>query len=286
MSSPRVTVIIATYNWSTVLPFAIDSVLGQTLDDFELLVIGDGCTDDSEQVVTSIADPRIRWINLPSNTGHQSGPNNRGLQEARGEYIAYLGHDDIWLKHHLACSIGGLQKSGADIAHTLLLQVLPGGGIGMPALPRPEIGAGAAPSCRVHRRSVIEKIGGWSDYRRISVTPEMDFFARAQAAGLAAIFVPRLTGIKFPASRRRDVYRQRPNHEQALWSERMKSNPDFEAEYLVHLVEAMSGNLQPEMPIGKLVGSFADEILSRAKARLSHPLKGAAIDASKKYKGL
>ena len=60
MPSPRVTVIIATYNWSTVLPFAIDSVLGQTLDDLELLVVGDGCTDDSEQVVTAMKDLALR----------------------------------------------------------------------------------------------------------------------------------------------------------------------------------------------------------------------------------
>ena len=286
MPSPRVTVIIATYNWSTVLPFAIDSVLGQTLDDLELLVVGDGCTDDSEQVVRAINDPRIRWINLPENTGHQSGPNNRGLQEARGEYIAYLGHDDIWLKHHLACSVGRLEQSSADIAHTLLLRVFPGGTIGMPMLAKPEFGTGAAPSCRVHRRSVVEKIGGWNDYRSIAITPEMDFMARAQAAGLSAIFVPRLTGIKFPAAQRRDVYRQRPNHEQALWSQRVKSNPDFEAEYLARTVETTARNLQPEMPIRELVGSFAHEIVSRARRRLSQPVDGAAIDNNKKYKGL
>jgi len=79
MPSPRVTVIVATYNWSTVLPYAIASVLDQTMRDFELLVVGDGCTDDSEQVVAGIRDPRVRWINLPANTGHQFGPNNRGL---------------------------------------------------------------------------------------------------------------------------------------------------------------------------------------------------------------
>ncbi|HXY92105.1 MAG TPA: glycosyltransferase, partial [Acidimicrobiia bacterium] len=70
--SPRVTVVIATYNWAPVLPYAIGSVLDQTFQDFELLVIGDACTDESEAVVTSIPDPRVRWLNLARNTGHQS----------------------------------------------------------------------------------------------------------------------------------------------------------------------------------------------------------------------
>src|SRR5690349_724308 len=155
MNSPRVTVIIATYNWSSVLPYAIGSVLDQTRQDFELLVVGDGCTDDSEHVVAAIGDPRVRWINLPSNTGHQSGPNNRGLQEARGEFIAYLGHDDIWLKHHLECSIAMLEETGADMSQTLALRVLPGNTIGLPIMR-----LGGAPSTRVHRRMVTDKIGG------------------------------------------------------------------------------------------------------------------------------
>ena len=119
MSLPRVTVIIATYNWSTVLPYAIQSVLAQTMPEFELLVVGDGCTDDCEQVVTAIKDPRVRWINLPANTGHQARPNNRELQEAKGELIAYLGHDDLWLPHHLQCMVNALDTGSAGIAHTM-----------------------------------------------------------------------------------------------------------------------------------------------------------------------
>ena len=58
---PQVTVIIAAYNWSSVLRLAVDSVLRQTFEDYELWVIGDACTDDSEQVVRSFRDPRVHW---------------------------------------------------------------------------------------------------------------------------------------------------------------------------------------------------------------------------------
>ena len=93
------------------------------MQDFELLVVGDGCTDDLEQVVVGIQDPRVRWINLPANTGHQSGPNNRGLQEANGEFIAYLGHDDLWLPHHLQCAVDALEATGAAIAYSLVVRI-------------------------------------------------------------------------------------------------------------------------------------------------------------------
>jgi len=286
MPSPRVTVIIATYNWSTVLPFAVDSVLGQTLGDFELLVVGDGCTDDTEQVVSAIRDPRVRWINLPANTGHQSGPNNRGLEEARGEFIAYLGHDDLWLKHHLECSIAGLEESAADISHTLLMRVMPEADIGLPVLPKPELRHGGPPSCRVHRRRVSEKIGGWRDYRGLGIPPETDFFSRAQDAGFAPVFVPRLTAIKFPAARRKDAYRNRPSHEQKKWSQRITSEPDFENAQLVRMIQAMASEVPQAMPVRRLFETFTNEIAKRALARFKRGQSAEEIERFKKFKGL
>ncbi|MEO5819169.1 MAG: glycosyltransferase family 2 protein, partial [Vicinamibacteraceae bacterium] len=134
--APRVTVIIATYNWSNVLRYSVGSVLGQTFADFELLVVGDGCTDDSADVVAGMCDPRVRWINLPTNTRHQSGPNNEGLRQAHGEIIAYLGHDDLWLPHHLDAVVGALDRTGSDLAYALAINV-DGDGVAWPTVPRP-----------------------------------------------------------------------------------------------------------------------------------------------------
>jgi len=99
--APTFSVIVATYNWSAALRLALASVLEQTEHDFELLVIGDHCSDDSEAVVRAFGDSRLVWVNLERNCGSQWGPNNTGLSMARGRYIAYLGHDDLWAPGHL-----------------------------------------------------------------------------------------------------------------------------------------------------------------------------------------
>jgi len=232
---PRVTVIIPTYNWSTVLPYSIGSVLDQTFTDFELLVIGDGCTDDSEAVVRAIEDPRVRWINIPR-TGHQCGPNNEGLRQARGEFIAYLGHDDLWLPHHLAVLVAALD-AGADLAHTLIAMVPP------PGSPQPWTVARREwmpPSSVLHRRSVTERIGGWRDFRELKDTPEGDLWLRIQAAGYRIDFVPRLTALKFSALWRPRVYRERPCDEQAAWLARIRAEPDLEVVQLAKIVAGIN----------------------------------------------
>src|SRR5262245_41794928 len=172
--APLISVITATYNWSSVLRYAIQSVLWQTLQNFEMLIIGDGCTDDSEEIVEAFHDPRLRWHNLPENSGHQSVPNNTGLSMARGKYIAYLGHDDLWYPTHLATLVNDLQRLGADIANSLCLVIgPPGSGV------RCLVGAGTSkwlpPSCIMHKRALINEIGYWNKYTEIHDDPEHDF---------------------------------------------------------------------------------------------------------------
>ena len=98
----RFSVIVPTYNRSRFIVPTLHSAWGQTHAPFEIIVVGDGCTDDSEEVVRRKFGRAVRWLGLPERSGSQSTPNNAGIEAARGSHIAYLGHDDIWSPHHLA----------------------------------------------------------------------------------------------------------------------------------------------------------------------------------------
>lgn len=229
---PRVTIITATYNYSSVLRCAIQSVLRQTFQDFEYLIIGDGCTDDSAQVVAAFNDPRVRFHNLPGNTGNQSLPNNKGLELARGAYIAYLGHDDLWLPTHLERLVQTMDETRADWATALVLMLGPAeSGISvLVGLVEPGTDpryAACLPSGVMHTRALAQKIGGWREYRTIESTPDIDFHKRAQEAGTVFAHVDNISAIKFSATWRKNVYRERPSHEQTAYLDRMTREPEF-----------------------------------------------------------
>ncbi len=275
---PAVTVVMATYNWSSVLPYSIASVLGQTMTDFELLVVGDGCTDDSEAVVGRIADSRVRWINLPANTGHQEGPNNEGIRQARGQIIAYLGHDDLWLPQHLGVMHHAITE-GADLVHGVTAIVRPGVETPEPAPLEPGLNW-VPPSNVLHRRAFAEKVGGWRDYRTLRESPETDLYRRIVAAGGKLTRVERLTTVKFPAAWRPDAYKLRRFDEQATWLERTQTEPDLEQRLLVRMLMARQEPLQQRSAFRQAWiwgGAVKNSIMQR---------RGHLIDANRKVKGL
>lgn len=107
--TPNVTIIIATYNRCELLKEAIESVLMQTYHDFELIVIDDGSTDDSNKMVASINDPRITYL-YQENHG-RSHARNRGLQLAKGKYIGFLDSDDLFLPDKLQLQVDYLNNN-------------------------------------------------------------------------------------------------------------------------------------------------------------------------------
>lgn len=96
---PRVSIVLPTYNRRDTIRRAVDSVLAQRFDDWELLVVDDGSTDGTGEMVANV-DPRIRLF-VQENQG-VGGARNTGLAAARGSLVAFLDSDDEWPTHHLS----------------------------------------------------------------------------------------------------------------------------------------------------------------------------------------
>lgn len=102
MSSPSVSVVIPAYNRAHTLNRAIDSVLNQTFEDFELIVVDDGSTDETQRVLREYGD-RIKRVR--QDRSGVSAARNRGLAECRARFIALLDSDDAWLPDKLAVQV-------------------------------------------------------------------------------------------------------------------------------------------------------------------------------------
>lgn len=110
MPSPIVTVLMPCYNGERFLGEAIQSILDQTLSDFELLLVDDGSTDGSLDIAKAFSDPRIRILKNPSNLGLAATLNN-GLHAAKGRYIARLDCDDLSSRNRLERQVEFLDKN-------------------------------------------------------------------------------------------------------------------------------------------------------------------------------
>jgi GT2 family glycosyltransferase len=300
---PLVSVVTATYNRSNVLRLAIESLQRQTLTDWELIVVGDACTDDTAAVVEAFDDARIQFVNLAVNTGEQSGPNNEGVRRARGRYIAFLNHDDLWLPHHLAALAERLDHApDIDLVFSLTCLVQPDG---------PGVLAGASPTGRyvpwmgvpasswMLRAALWARIGPWRHYRQCYRPPSQDWLFRAHRAGARLASVPTLSVLAIQSATRARSYADRHEDEHVRLSARLQTEPDFAVRALTGLASA-SAIADPHHGTSLAIRPYVMRALKNAGRRCLlglglDPLtvrfalrlrKGALIDQYRRTRGL
>lgn len=116
-----VSVIIPSYNRADKILPAVESVLNQTYTDLELIIVDDGSGDNTKEVIESINDSRLRYV-YQENAGACAARNN-GINQAKGEYIAFHDSDDIWHKDKLEKQMDALLKNDADIVCCKLIKI-------------------------------------------------------------------------------------------------------------------------------------------------------------------
>ncbi len=119
---PTVSVVITAYNYAQYLSGAIDSVLAQTYQDVEIIVVDDGSTDDTATIISPyLKDSRIQYI--WKKNGGQASAKNRGIKEAKGKYIAFLDADDIWFPIKLERQIPLFLNPRVGVAYSKMILI-------------------------------------------------------------------------------------------------------------------------------------------------------------------
>lgn len=121
-NAPIVSIVTPMYNAKEFISETINSVLKQSFVDFELIIVDNFSTDTSKEIVKdfTMIDNRIKLIELEYNSGGPARPRNIGIENAKGEYIAFLDADDVWLPNKLEKQVKLLERDfSVDIVHTL-----------------------------------------------------------------------------------------------------------------------------------------------------------------------
>ena len=110
MAGSLISVIIPTYNNARLIPYTLDSILGQSYSPLEIIVVNDGSTDETAEVVQGyVSHGRVRLHTQP-NQGDIAA-RNKGIELALGEYIAFIDSDDLWNREHVRLLVEEIERS-------------------------------------------------------------------------------------------------------------------------------------------------------------------------------
>jgi len=296
-SHDLISVVIATYNRSNVLRFAIETVLMQTYSNWELIVVGDCCTDDTEEVVNGFRNEKIRFINLEKNIGEQSGPNNYGVSIARGKYIAFLNHDDLWFPDHLEMLYEKLKEGNFDLVYSLYYIVPVGKQINLIHFKENESHSykyDAPASTWLFKKELYNSIGPWSYFKSIHDVPSQEWLNRVFKSGKIGI-VNELQVIAIQSGTRKNSYKNGDIKEHKIFFDAIKKDPDklLKEIYLQQYKFLKQKDSQYFYHIKALIRNIIFSILNFFGVRfgllvnfMQNPQKGSFISALRKKRGL
>jgi glycosyltransferase involved in cell wall biosynthesis len=177
LPSPLVSVVVGTFNGGRYLGEALDSVLAQDHPAVEMIVVDDGSTDATPEIVAGYSG--LRSIRQP-NRG-QGAAKNSGVAAARGELIAFLDHDDVWFPAKLSRQVAALAARPDAAGALARLEVRLEPGVPHPPwLTRAREYPWFPPSSWLLRRAALDQIGPFEEQ---SVNPDFDWMLRARDAG-------------------------------------------------------------------------------------------------------
>jgi glycosyltransferase involved in cell wall biosynthesis len=211
---PKVSVIIPTYNRCALVQKTIDSVLDQTFQDFELIVIDDGSTDDTPTVIPTRYGDRVRYI--WQKNGGESTARNHAMTIAQGEYIAYLDSDDLWMPEKLQKQvdyIDGHPEVGLVLCTPILIddddQIIPDSHYLKPLkeedlnIQSKRWSGGGVGSTLMIRRELVDKIGGFAE--DIQYGEDFEFFTQALMIAKPALIPETLAQLRIHSNRARKM---------------------------------------------------------------------------------
>jgi glycosyltransferase involved in cell wall biosynthesis len=214
-SEPLVSVLIPTYNRAELLvERAVASVLHQTYQRFEIVVVGDACTDHTETLLRRLGDPRIRFHNLPVQGNYPedpylrwlvagSAPGNQALRMACGKWLAWLDDDDEFSSDHVEVLLTACLGSRLEFAYGIMeMEMEPGVWRNVGSYP-PELGriCNASVLYGAHLRFFQYDLDAW----RVGEPNDWNLWKRMWGAGVRMGFVDRVIGKHFLEHRPRET---------------------------------------------------------------------------------
>lgn len=238
--NPEISVILTTFRRGNngLLKRSIDSVLMQTYRNFEFIIIDDGSTDKTQQLVQSYTDQRIRTIRHRENSGIHSKRLNEGIRLARGKYICFQFDDDFWLPHHLELlhqQISALPDAGMVFGLSLCLhaETQEISLLGDDYSPERLFGGNCIGNQAVLiRKEVLQDVGGYDEDIGMIRFCDWDLWVRIAKGGYRIEQVPLVTSINHYAHR--DSLRQTVPYDFAYILARMQQE---RSKYLRKLVD-------------------------------------------------